>query len=359
MKKHMKINIFLLKIITVLLLVGLFFFGNYTLFILAYIFEGVIISARTLMGQARKRVKFMLIVSNMIVMSFQITVCVIAGLFDPGNPVHLYYPRKLFAILLFALPIIVNRYISTGKYASFYLPSISEAATISLSEAKDGVGFIRAAASKINEMGGKITNGVVLEIISDLPRHDSFRYISSGSLSSQFFEKAKETLSDPYIYIVVSRTGSAASEFISVFTQKEYGHASLAFDKDLKTVISYNKGDKVYSPGLNAEMIEYFNQSKDSAFLVYRLPATYDQKKCILDKVEEINQEGSAYNMLGLVVNYSHKPNIMYCSQFVYNMLEHAGLSYFTMLGHNVKPTDLIEQDYYKKLEFLYEIKFH
>lgn len=355
----MKINGLLLKIITVLLLVGLFFFGNYTLFVLAYIAEGLIISARTLMGKTRKRVKGMLIVSYMIVMAFQITVCVIAGLFDPGYPGYVYYPRKLFAILLFALPIIANRYITTGKYATFHLPSIGEAATISLSEAKDGISSIRSAASRINKMGGKFSNGVVLEIITDLPRHDSFRYINGGSLSGQYFEAARESLSDPSIYIVVSKTGSAASEFISVFTQKEYGHASLAFDKDLKTVVSYNKGDRIYSPGLNAEMIEYFNQSEDSALLVYRLPATIEQKKCILDKVEEINREGSAYNMVGLFVNYSHKPNIMYCSQFVYNMLEYAGLSYFDMQGHAVKPTDLIEQDYYKKLEFLYEIKFN
>ena len=355
----MKKNIFFLKIITTLLLAGLFFFGTYTLFIIAYIAEGLIISARVLMAPNRKRVKSLLIVSNMLVMAFQITICVIAGLIDPGLPAYLYYLQKAFAILLFALPIIVNRYVSTGKYAAFYLPSIAEAATISLSEAKEGISFIRTAAAKITEMGGKFSNGVVTEIITDLPRHDSFRYINGGSLSTQYFETARESLSDPYVYIVISKTGSAASEFISVFTQKEYGHASIAFDKDLKTVVSYNKGDKIYSPGLNAEMIEYFNQAQDSALLVYRLPATLEQKKCILDKIEEINQEGSAYNMIGLVVNYSHKPNIMYCSQFVYNMLENAGLSYFDMNGRYVKPTDLIEQDYYKKLEFLYEIKFN
>ena len=355
----MKKRRFFLKLIMVLLLVGLFFFGNYTVFVLAYITECLVISARIIMGPMRKRVKSLMIVSNLLVMAFQITVCVIAGLFDPGHSPYIYYLQRAFAILLFALPIIVNRYVSSGKYAAFYLPSIGEAATISLYEAKDGISFIRSAAEKITEMGGKFSNGVVTEIISDLPRHDSFRYINGESLSKQYFEDARETLSDPFVYIVISKTGSAASEFISVFTQKEYGHASIAFDKDLKTVVSYNKGDKIYSPGLNAEMIEYFNQAQDSALLVYRLPATLEQKKCVLDKIEEINKEGSAYNMLGLFVNYSHKPNIMYCSQFVYNMLDYAGLSYFDMNGKNVKPTDLIEQDYYKKLEFVYEIKFN
>jgi hypothetical protein len=79
----------------------------------------------------------------------------------------------------------------------------------------------------------------------------------------------------------------------------------------------------------------------------------------VLDKVAEINREGSAYNLMGLVLKYSHKPNIMFCSQFVYRMLEHADLTYFTRPAAFVKPVDLIELDYYKKLVFCYELKLN
>jgi hypothetical protein len=165
-------------------------------------------------------------------------------------------------------------------------------------------------------------------------------------------------LDDPWLYIVVSRTGSPASEIISVFTQKQYNHASLSFDRELKTIVSYNGGDRVYPPGLNGEMLEFFRKKPDSSILVYRIACDRLQKERVLEKVEEINRDGSAYNMLGLVLKYSHKPNIMFCSQFVYRMLELSGLAYFERKSGSVKPTDFIEQDYYRKLMFDYEIKF-
>ena len=49
----------------------------------------------------------------------------------------------------------------------------------------------------------------------------------------------------------------------------------------------------------------------------------------MLDKIREINNEGSAYNLLGLVLKVTPQPNIMFCSQFVYTILELAGLNYF------------------------------
>ena len=70
----------------------------------------------------------------------------------------------------------------------------------------------------------------------------------------------------------------------------------------------------------------FFRKKADASILVYALPCTRAQKEQVLDRVAQINREGSAYNMLGLVLKYSHKPNIMFCSQFVYRMLELAGL---------------------------------
>jgi hypothetical protein len=39
-------------------------------------------------------------------------------------------------------------------------------------------------------------------------------------------------------------------------------------------------------------------------------------------------------------------------------MLKYAGVHYFEKEDGEVRPTDLIELDYYKKLRFEYEIKF-
>jgi len=165
-----------------------------------------------------------------------------------------------------------------------------------------------------------------------------------------------ESLNDPNIYIIISNTGSSTSELISVFTDRKYNHASLAFDSDLKTIVSYCGGERIYPPGLNMEAIEYFNKKETASIIVYRLFAGSERKKKIIERIGEINKEGSAFNALGLVLKKSMKPNIMVCSQFVYKMLKHAGLEYFDKNDENIKPTDLIELDYYRKLEFAYEI---
>jgi hypothetical protein len=208
-------------------------------------------------------------------------------------------------------------------------------------------------------MGKTLSKEKINEIINDLPRHNSFRYINKGSLTNEYFELAYKTLEDLHIYIIISNTGSAASEIISLFTNKQYNHISIAFDNKLKTIISYNGGERVCPPGLNYEMLEYFNKKDDSSIAVYKTKCTVKQKEAIIDKIKEINNIGSAYNLIGLVTKHTHKPNIMFCSQFVYKLLKNVGLNYFNKKEEEVKPTDLIELDYHRKLEFIYEIKLN
>jgi hypothetical protein len=49
--------------------------------------------------------------------------------------------------------------------------------------------------------------------------------------------------------------------------------------------VSYNGGEKVYLPGLNMEMLKYFNKKEDAAILVYSLPLSKENKKIIIDKM--------------------------------------------------------------------------
>jgi hypothetical protein len=209
----------------------------------------------------------------------------------------------------------------------------------------------------INNLKEKLTVDNIDSLINDLPRHNSFEYINNQSLPENYFKYAYETLDDHYIYIILSNTGSAASELISIFTNRKYNHVSLAFDEYLKTIVSYNGGGKLYPPGLNYEILKSFSKKPDASIIVYKLKCNQEQKKFIIDKIKKINEEGSAYNLLGLVLKYSHKPNIMFCSQFVYKMLKDAGLEYFEKEEEKVSPMDLIELDYQRKLEYVYEIK--
>lgn len=194
------------------------------------------------------------------------------------------------------------------------------------------------------------------EIAQTLPRHRLFSYASQGALNDAYFELAAQSLNDGYIYLVITSSKSAPSELIGLFTRRTYNHVSLAFDADLCTLISYNGGENRVSPGLNAEALEQLIDKDGASVMVYRLPATYEQKRRMLEKVRLINRQGSAYNLLGLFLKIRPKQNSLFCSQFVYLMLELVELNYFQKNAAHVTPTDFVELDYYRKLDFIHQI---
>ncbi|MDR1949373.1 MAG: hypothetical protein LBQ38_08275, partial [Spirochaetaceae bacterium] len=100
---------------------------------------------------------------------------------------------------------------------------------------------------------GTLSPAEIGELFRELPRHNSSRYITRLSLPEGYFEKACAALEDPHVYIVLSDTGSPASKLIGFFTAASYNHVSLAFDPALETMVSYNGGNGVSGPGLNAE----------------------------------------------------------------------------------------------------------
>jgi hypothetical protein len=182
------------------------------------------------------------------------------------------------------------------------------------------------------------------ELARDLPRHNSSRYLTRRSLPADYFERAYAALGDPYVYIVLSDTGSPASRLIGLFTEAVYNHVSLAFDGDLKTLVSYNGGNGVANPGLNAERLEFFNRKIGASLVVYRLKLEPGQKRTLINHIARINREGSSYNLLGLLTGKSRRPNIMFCSQFVYSALDEAGLAYFEREAAEVRPEDFIRE---------------
>jgi hypothetical protein len=182
------------------------------------------------------------------------------------------------------------------------------------------------------------------ELVRELPRHSSSRYLTRRSLPGGWFERAYGTLEDPYVYIVLSDTGSPASRFIGIFTAALYNHVSLSFDGALETLVSYNGGNGVANPGLNAERLEFFNRKAGASLAVYRLRLEPAQKAGLIERVRAIDREGSSYNLLGLLTGKSRLPNIMFCSQFVYSVLDGAGLAYFEKAGGEVRPEDFIRE---------------
>ncbi|MDR2245826.1 MAG: hypothetical protein LBE17_03975 [Treponema sp.] len=196
-------------------------------------------------------------------------------------------------------------------------------------------------------------------LLKDLPKHNSSRYITRHSLPGEYFRAAYGTLEDPHIYIVLSDTGSPASKIIGLFTASPYNHVSLAFDPALETLVSYNGGNGASLPGLNRERLEHLNRKPDAALAVFRLRTAPGQKEALINRITAINREGSSYNLLGLLTKKSKLPNIMFCSQFVYTLLDEAGASYFDKEQGEVRPMDFIRLAGGSPLEFAGKISFN
>jgi hypothetical protein len=338
-----------------LLLFILVFSNNPILFQLAYTFISVGLVVHTFSLKYRKLDKLFLILIYSMIYAFQ-TVYNNTTAFSETNTIVTSRIHRIMGILIVVIPFTIDGIVNKRTGGKWFLPSVEDIKVFTFTELLENKEAVKKILEKSYKTFSKENIGGLL---ADLPRHNFFRYINKGSLTENYFELAYQTLNDSNIYIVISNTGSPASELISMFTRKQYNHVSLSFDKDLKTIVSYNGGEKIYPPGLNMEMIKYFNKKDDASIIVYSLPATEEKKKIIIDKIKEINEQGNAYNILGLVLKFSFKPNIMFCSQFVYKMLKTAGINYFDKREEQIKPTDFIELDYDRNLKYEYKIRFN
>ncbi|WP_179394454.1 hypothetical protein [Lacticaseibacillus absianus] len=338
------------------MLVLMALFGNLGLFVTASVFIAVFLSVKVaLTAQYTKRLRLVLILAYLALMTLQIVFDVNTVFLAAGMTRRLL---RVIATLFLPVPFLVEFLVMRSKTDVFYLPRLGELATISFAEFQENRERIRQALHSADRVKNVFSVDHVRTLFGDLHRHSAMRYINGGSLDADYFRRATTALADPALYLVISNTGSPASELIALFTEKQFNHASLSFDAALSTIISYNGGERVYPPGLNPEMVEAFHKKPDASVLVYRLPVTRDQKQRVLETIREINLTGSAYNILGLVTKHSLRRNIMFCSQFVYTMLQVADATYFTKHPGDVRPTDFIELDYRRKLEYVTEIRF-
>lgn len=355
--KLKRVNIYIMKFLIFALFLYLVTAGSLSLFAVIYPITALILTIHMCTSNNSPGHKMFMLVLYILVMILQLIVNA-AVVFSGIQVGILFELKKLIAVFMILVPffILYINYLYASQKRFF--PTVQDASAVSfqiLKEVYSQAGALRKATIK---SGASLNRSNLTEIARDIPRHSYTRYLNRDSLDDDFFQECEASLEDEHLYIVISCTGTSASELISVFTRKEYNHASLSFDRDLKTILSYNGGGSVYPPGLNREMLEYFHQKKDASIMVYSLDAPREKKRIVLDKIKEINRNGSAYNLVGLVTKVSVRPNIMFCSQFVYSILRYAGLIYFTQKSGLVKPSDFIEKDYYRKLKFCYEIRF-
>jgi len=340
-----------------LLILGMAFvsFGTVGIFFLAYIAIDLILIIKTATsGQYTSR-KFGLIGIYIAVLIMQLMFCQIVIF---GGLLHgpMFTFKKILGLVLIYAPFIVNTY---ANYRRSVFPSVEDIYTVSFHSLTSGLNRIVRAKNGLVKTKQSLSITNISDFLTDLPRHSLTSYINRNGLTDKYFEDCEASLDDNHVYLIMSDTGSPASELLSIFTRKMYNHISISFDYDLKTVISYNGGEKLYPPGMNKEQISFFQKKQGASIIVYSLACSKSQKRAMIDRVREINTDGSAYNMVGLVTRASFKPNIMFCSQFIYSLLQEVNLNYFDCNAIDVKPTDFVEKDYYRNLEYCYKIKFN
>lgn len=342
--------------IILLACIVLYLGGNYVVYILAYVFSFVFLLCYTVFSASRIIEKIVQGMVYALILAAQIVLdtLVIRTLLEENR--EICGLGKLLGILLIFIPFFVRQSFFFQQRNSAPFVVLGECFSMPYSQLLHDKEEILYRIDKLKNAGQKLSKENLQEIMYDLPRHNSFSYISNGSLTESYFEQASAALQDGYIYLVITKSKSASSEVIGLFTNRQYNHVSLSFDRELHTIISYNGGEKIAPPGLNPEIVERLTEREGASVILYRLPATYEQKQAILNKIQEINKEGSAYNLLGLFLKVTPRPNIMFCSQFVYTMLELAGLNYFEKDAVHVTPSDFIELDYDRKLDFVCRI---
>lgn len=343
--------------IIVLIGVALYWNGNYVVYMLTYIFSFLFLLCYAIFAASTILEKIVQVIVYALVLTVQIlfAVLIIRPVDSNGLLFDLY---RLLGVLMVLTPFLVRQVCFFSHTENSIAPSVTDWGSLSYSQFLQEQELIAEKIEKTKKAGKILSKIRLREIVEDLPHHNSFAYVNNGSLTNEYFNTATAALDDGYLYLVLTKTGSLSSEVIGLFTNRSYNHISISFDRELQTIISYNGGDKLEPPGLNPELVKGLTKRSGAIILLYRLPASYEQKRRILNKVHEINSEGSAYNLLGLLFKFSYQPNIMFCSQFTYTMLELAGLNYFEKAATCVQPTDFIELDYYRNLEFVTEITF-
>ena len=200
---------------------------------------------------------------------------------------------------------------------------------------------LAAAGAALFAVSAGLRPGEARDLLASLRRHDSFNYVSHGTLSDAWLSRARAA-HDEAVYIVLSNTKSAASKLIGRWTGDPYNHVSLAFDDALDTLVSFNGGGAGGTPGMNPESAEDLRRVEGASFAVYRLGVSAAQKRAMLERIEAVNREGSSYNLLGLLTGISAKPNIQFCSQFVYATLAAVGAAPFAPPRGTIKPMDFV-----------------
>lgn len=156
-----------------------------------------------------------------------------------------------------------------------------------------------------------------------------------------------------YLYIVLTRTNTVISRLIKFFTNDDYTHAALAFDKDLDEMYSFGR-KTTRNPFVGHFKQEHLDEgiykiSRQLPGLILEIEVPQDRYEEARKLLEEFiaNRSRYKYNYRGLIYGILNKPtnqeDRFLCSQFVYYILYNSGIADFDRPSNLVRPQNFLE----------------
>ena len=155
-----------------------------------------------------------------------------------------------------------------------------------------------------------------------------------------------------YIYIVVSRTNTLLGKVIRKKLSVTYNHCSLSLDDSLDCIYSFGRKTlwNMFHAGFVTESKNegFFKIHSDANVLVIRMEVTSETRVQMIKIIQEFEsrKDELQYSALGLVYCTfgiaRKRENKYFCSQFVAEVLEKAGLEVFEKPSTLVCPHDFL-----------------
>jgi len=168
------------------------------------------------------------------------------------------------------------------------------------------------------------------------------------------------------VYILISKTSTLPSAVIKMWTRQPYAHTSLALDIELNEMYSFAR-KKLRNPfdcGFITEDITkgVFGRDVNTTCRVARLWITENQYKKLMKTLDKFKRDRAFYKynyigIFGVVFGKAVEREYNYfCSQFVYHVLDKAGVDMFDKKPGLVRPEDF---RIWEELELIYEGKLN
>ncbi|TDQ36569.1 hypothetical protein [Aureibacillus halotolerans] len=169
-------------------------------------------------------------------------------------------------------------------------------------------------------------------------------------------------MSERYIYILLTNTGSLVNRMIKLYTEAPYNHVSLSMDLGLSKLYSFGRRvprNPVVAGFVREDVVHgtyrLFPNTTCALMQVQVSEETYQRVQQTLSQFEQ-NQHAYRYNFIGLFGVMLEMPvprkNAYFCSQFVAEVLETSGLSLWQTPAALVSPDDFLQHE---QCSILYE----